>query len=323
MSASLTKIARDILVNFAGLRAGERVIILAETETDAGIKSAFMRAASELAGADVSLVTYGRKLPYTHPPEPIPQAVAAADLVVTLDIYLSHTKLEKDARAAGVRFLNLHPAELGAIKRAIHGTDYCLIRERARKLAKIFNDGKNGLITCAEASELAFALDKSTRVTIGDGFALKPGDYATLPNGKVKVPIVRSSLNGRFVVNGVIIPPINELKEKVTLRFSRGAVVDVAGGREARAYARFLASFKDRSMYVFDHLTFGFNPKASLRQPPRPQFSSEAEKVMGCVNIGLGHAGLRGKQHTDVVSVGCTVAVDGRTLIENSRYTVW
>jgi hypothetical protein len=75
-------------------------------------------------------------------------------------------------------------------------------------------------------------------------------------------------------------------------------------------------------MYVFDHLTFGFNPRATLRQPPPPAFSSEAEKVMGCVNIGLGRAGLTGKQHTDVVSVGATVIVDGQPFIVGGRYAV-
>ncbi|MSO92460.1 MAG: hypothetical protein EXQ86_03560 [Rhodospirillales bacterium] len=121
----------------------------------------------------------------------------------------------------------------------------------------------------------------------------------------------------------MIIPPVNELSEIVTLQFERGRVVDIAGRAQARAYERFLASFADPGMYVFDHLTFGFNPKATLRQPPPPAFSSEAEKVMGCVNIGLGRAGLRGKQHTDVVSVGATVTVDQRPVVVNGRYTIW
>ncbi|MBM3598640.1 MAG: hypothetical protein FJX35_10535 [Alphaproteobacteria bacterium] len=315
--------ARQILKRFAGLRAGERVLILAETEADDRVKTAFHRAARELAGADVALVTYDRRPPYTHPPEPVPHAVMAADLVVALDIYLSHTRLEKAARAAGARFLNLHPADFAALRRAVLGVDHTLIRQRARKLARIFGASRQGLITCRSGSKLSFDIDGSRNATTGDGVVVERGGYATLPTGKIKVPVVRTTLNGVFVVNGVIIPPINELTGTVTLRFKRGRVVEIAGGRDARAYARFLASFDEPSMYAFDHLTFGFNPKASLRQPPAPRFSSEAEKVMGSINIGLGSAGLRGKQHTDVVSVGCTVALDGKPIIAAGRYTTW
>lgn len=314
--------AKTILRKFAGLRADESVLILAETESSGGMKAAFFRAARDLAGSKVSMVIYDRQPAYTHPPTPIPLAVNGADLVVCLDIYLSHTELEASARAAGVRFLNLHPARYDVLTRAVLSVDYGAIRRRAASLAAKFGQGGSCVITCPQGSTLAMQIQTGRPVSVGDGFALKPGDYATLPNGKVKVPIVRDSIEGEFVVNGVIIPPVNELSELVTLRFKAGRVVDISGKRQARKYADFLASYDDPGMYVFDHLTFGFNPRAQLRQPEPPAFSSEAEKVMGCVNIGLGRAGLKGKQHTDVVTVGATVEVDGKAFIVDGRYRV-
>ena len=106
----------------------------------------------------------------------------------------------------------------------------------------------------------------------------------------------------------------------VTLTFEKGWVVKIEGGREASQYNDFLKSFDDPSMNCFDHQTFGFNPKATLDQPSPPAFSSEAEKVLGCVNIGLGRAGLKGKQHTDVVSIGATVMLDSDIIIKKRRY---
>ncbi len=319
---TLVEMAAGILAEFSGLRSGERVLILAETETPEDMKRALYGAARKLAGENVSLATYDRKPAYTHPPEPLPRAIMSADLVICLDIYLSHTELDKTARAAGVRFLNLHPADPQVLRRAVFGVDYREIRRRGARLAMLFRKGRQGLITCPRGSSLEFEIDNGREVSIGNGYARKRGEYATVPNGKVKVPVVAGSMNGSFVVNGVIIPPINELSELVTLCFRNGRVVDIAGKAQARAYARFLASFRDPSMYVLDHLTFGFNPRASLRQPRKPAFSSEAEKVMGCVNIGLGNAGLQGKQHTDVVSTGTTVTVDGRPFIVDGRYAV-
>lgn len=319
---TLHKLAARILKQFGGVRRGERVLVLAETETPDGMKQAFFRAARNAAGDHVSLAIYDRQPAYTHPPDPLPLAVAAADLVICLDIYLSHTELEVTARAAGTRFLNLHPARFEVLRRAVLGVDYPAIRRRAARLAKLFGAGRNGLITCANGSRLTFEIETGKPVSTGDGYAQQKGTYATLPNGKVKVPVVRGSMEGRFVVNGVIIPPVNELTELVTLRFRKSRVDSITGGAQARAYDRFLASYGDPGMYTFDHLTFGFNPRATLRQPEPPAFSSEAEKVMGCVNIGLGRAGLQGKQHTDVVTVGATVEIDGRPFIVDGRYVV-
>jgi leucyl aminopeptidase (aminopeptidase T) len=325
MAAPLTAegVARHILTRFAALRRGERVLILAETETPATVKSAFFRAARQLAGENVSIATYDRKPAYTPPPEPLPHAVLHADLVICLDIYLSHTTLDVSARAEGARLLNLHPARLSVLRRAVLEVDYAQIRRRGRKLAAIVADAREGLIESGGDGRLSFAIDGDSAVSVGDGFARERGLYATLPNGKVKAPVVRDSINGSFVVNGVIIPPLNELSELVTLKFRHGRVVDVGGKRQARRYRTFLDSFDDPGMYVFDHLTFGFNPRATLRQPAAPAFSSEAEKVMACVNIGLGRAGLKGAQHTDVVSTGATLSLDGRKIMAGSRYLIW
>lgn len=321
--ANAEGVARLILTRFANLRAGERVLVLAETETPQTVKTAFFRAARKLAGENVSIAIYDRKPAYTHPPEPLPHAVAHADLVICLDIYLSHTTLDVEARAKGARLLNLHPANMSVLRRAVLDVDYAQIRRRGRKLAAIMAAARVGKIESGDDAWLAFAIDANNDVSIGDGFARERGLYATLPNGKVKVPVIRDSIEGTFVVNGVIIPPINELSELVTLKFKQGRVVDVGGKGQARRYRKFLDSFEDPGMYVFDHLTFGFNPRATLRQPQAPAFSSEAEKVMGCVNIGLGRAGLKGAQHTDVVSVGAALSLDGRKIMAGGRYLIW
>ena len=323
MGTKMLDIAELALKKFAGVKAGESILILAETETSEGMKRAFLTAARATAGDDVSLAIYDKRAAYTHPPKPLPSAVKAADVVVTLDIYLSHTELEKEARAAGTRFLNLHPASYGALVRAFIGVDYDAMRKRGEKLAGVLGSATQCHITSPIGTDLELRFDSAKEVYLGHGMARGKGDYETIPNGKVKVPTIVDSINGVFVVNGVIIPPVNELKETVKLTFEKGWVVAIEGGPEAEEYSRFLESFEDQTMYCFDHFTFGFNPKASLAQPPPPAFSSEAEKVMGCVNIGLGRAGLKGKQHTDVVAVGTAVEVDGKVLIENGKYTIF
>lgn len=323
MKTRMADIARLTVKKFAGIKPRESVLILAETETPASVRKAFFDAAREAAGEDVSLAYYDKRPPYTHPPGALSAAVVKADVVICLDIYLSHTELEKEARAAGTRFLNLHPASQAALARAVLGVDYELMRKRGEKLAAALGAGTECRITSSLGTDLALRFDSAKEIYIGHGMPRAKGDYETLPNGKIKVPTVLESINGVFVVNGVIIPPVNKVTRPVTLTFDKGWVTDIAGGREAKQYTRFLDSFEDPSMYCFDHLTFGFNPKASLAQPKPPDFSSEAEKVMGCVNIGLGRAGLKGKQHTDVVSVGATVIVDGKTIIKNGKYTLW
>jgi leucyl aminopeptidase (aminopeptidase T) len=322
MGITLSDIARFAIDNCAKTMPGERVLILAETDTSEGIKWAFLEVAGSIAGDDVALVTYTNRPAYTHPPEPIPTAICEADLVICLDIYLSHTELEKEARASGTRFLNLHPASHAVLRRSFMGVDYEAMRKTGERIARAFGTGRDLVIHTRPEGLLRMRIDSSRAVYLGHGMPRNRGDYETIPNGKIKVPIVRESIDGTFVVNGVIIPPVNRLKETVTLTFEKGWVVKIEGGREAKQYDDFLKSFNDPSMYCFDHQTFGFNPKATLDQPPPPAFSSEAEKVMGCVNIGLGRAGLKGKQHTDVVSIDATVTLDGDIIIKKRRYLV-
>ena len=322
MKKTLSDIARFAVRDCANGKTGERVVILSEATTDESMKRAFLEVAGDVVGDDVSVVTYANRPAYTHPPEPIATALREADLVICLDVYLSHTTLEKEAREKGVRFLNLHPADHAVLKRAFVGVDYRVMRKHGERLAKTLEAGRELEIRTAPGGVLGLRIDGAKPVYVGHGMPRNRGDSETIPNGKVKVPIERNSINGTFVVNGVIIPPVNRLRGKVALTFEKGWVVRIEGGREARQYDDFLKSFKDPSMYCFDHLTLGFNPKASLAQPKPPAFSSEAEKVMGCVNIGLGRAGLEGKQHTDVVSVGATVTLDGDVLIKGRSYFV-
>ncbi len=323
MGTKMLDIAELALKKFAGVKAGESILILAETETSEGMKRAFLTAARAAAGDDVSLAIYDKRAAYTHPPKPLPSAIKEADVVVSLDIYLSHTELEKEARAAGTRFLNLHPASYNALVRAFMGVDYDSMKKRGEKLVGVLGSARECHVTSPIGTDLELRFDSGKEVYLGHGMAREKGDYETIPNGKVKVPTIVDSINGVFVVNGVIIPPVNELQETVKLTFEKGWVVAIEGGPEAEDYSRFLESFEDQTMYCFDHLTLGFNPKASLVQPKPPAFSSEAEKVMGCVNIGLGRAGLKGKQHTDVVAVGTTVEVNGKVLIKNGEYTIF
>lgn len=123
---------------------------------------------------------------------------------------------------------------MAAIKRAVFDVDYELIWRRTRRLARLIEAGRDGLIISGAGCRLAFTLDRAGRVSIGDGFGRRPGGYATLPNGKVKLPVIRRSFTGALVVNGVIIPPLNEVSEPVTLRFDRGQVTDIGGGSAVR-----------------------------------------------------------------------------------------
>jgi leucyl aminopeptidase (aminopeptidase T) len=330
MGKKMLDIAKLAIEKCADVKPGESVLILAETGVSNRMITSFMSAAVSAAGGDVSVVIYNSRPAYVDPPKPLPIAIKNVDVVICLDVYLAHTELDRKAREAGTRLLNVHPASFGALRRAFLGVDYDLIRRRGEKISKILLSGGKCNINSPIGTnlEVGISIDKGARIR--HGTARERGMEETIPGGKVSFDPIEETVNGVIVVNGVVVPPVGVLKETVKLTFEKGRVVDIEGGVEADQYSRYLESFKDPYIYGIGHFTLGLNPKATLTDSSfhevRGFTSSLAESIMGCVNLGIGRtAGDYGKatQHTDIVAVGTTVEIDGQVIIKDGKYTIF
>lgn len=72
------------------------------------------------------------------------------------------------------------------------------------------------------------------------------------------------TIEGKIVFDGSITPPIGLLKDPVTLFVEKGAIIEIDGGRESKAYENWLKGFNDPFMLQLAHVCYGFNPGARL-----------------------------------------------------------
>ena len=105
------------------------------------------------------------------PPEPLPDALKNVDVVICLDIYLVHTELDRDVRSTGTRFLNVHPASYGPLRRAFAGVDHGLIKRLGDRLCEILAIGGKCNVTSPWNTdlELDFPSDSGKSVDYGSG----------------------------------------------------------------------------------------------------------------------------------------------------------
>ena len=99
-------------------------------------------------------------------------------------------------------------------------------------------------------------------------------------------------------------------------------VVGIKGGKEAKAYQEFLASFEDPNVYNVGEIGIGTNPEAKYTGAP-----IEDERVEGGVIIGIGqnilHGGVvKAKTHTDAIVMRPSLEMDGRMVIEDGNLQI-
>src|SRR3990170_4864366 len=167
--------ARLVLHTSAGLRSGEKVLIVAD-ETTREIGQAFAHAASDL-GADAVLAEMRpRAADGDEPPEPIGTAMAQSDVVLLVTSRsLSHTHARRAANRAGARVISMP------------GVAEAMLREVG--------------LASAAGTDLTFEVGGREWITEDTGLCSRKGAFTTLPAGELLVAPVEGTAEGRLVAD--------------------------------------------------------------------------------------------------------------------------
>ena len=130
---------------------------------------------------------------------------------------------------------------------------------------------------------------------------------ATFLGGQLAFRGIPATIEGIAVIDGYLWPPaeIGLLERPIILKIEGGIVVDISG---CSAKSKILARRFDGQVLQVEHFCIGFNPGARLSGK-----ILEAERVFGCISVGLG----KGLLHTDGVMTSCSMQVD-QTIIEQN-----
>jgi hypothetical protein len=302
------------LVEAAHLAPGERVLVVVdEPLADEGAQLA---AAVKDAGGEPRLELWSGRRPLAEPPPGVLAGGHAADL----SFFLSQAPRPDEA---GTRFQLLEAVTghggrqiyLGLVDRALLAGELSLpptnVAEKARRLLRELEGCTSIRIRGRAGTDLTLKVAGRTWKT--DAAELASGEAANFPGGEIFVAPHADGADGVLVADLTVPYTVEGLVDRpVTLRFERGKVTSIEGGRAADIL-REIVEQAGAGADVIAELGIGLNH--SLR--PRGHVMLD-EKAGGTAHVAIGrNTGPYGGDneatiHVDCIFSGPELEADGR-----------
>jgi leucyl aminopeptidase (aminopeptidase T) len=306
---------RRLAVACAGVREGERCLIVTDAAADAGIVEALGWTLGAL-GCPVAVVSGDPvELPGDEPPAAVSAAMGSADVIFELtSVFAGSSKARRDACARGARYLTVPGLTWTTLRPGgpLHA-NFAALGERAQALAARIDAATEFHLTSVAGTDLrgSFAGRRGRPLW---GVADAPGGYAAPPDVEVGAAPVEGSADGVVVVDGsLLFLDDGALRAPVTLRFSDGELVD-ADGAEAWRLTDAIERSGDARMRTLAEVSIGLNPLSRPGGAPL-----ELEGIVGGAHVAVGNnvpygGSIDARSHLDCVLLRGTLALDGEVL---------
>lgn len=303
---------RNCMVGYAGLSAGERVLVIHETTTDPLVVEAFGVVA---AGAGASVVTIA--IDPLWPPRAVDDAVTLAMRGVDVAFGLvSYPAIWRDrgAMAAmmlhGTRYVSLatmNSYETLAGDAARWPVELCMAVSRriwqiARRSSTVRVTNPRGTDITAAIDPLYYHMGQVGPMQSGELRVFPLGDcriYPARPNDATLLPIPTG--DGVAVFDGMY--RFGLFREPVTVTVKDGWATRIEGGREARLVAELLEAHENG--LHFNEVSWGLNPRIrlDLNDPTLVQ----ANRNSSVVHLGFGDSLQDGGILASPIKIGASI----------------
>jgi leucyl aminopeptidase (aminopeptidase T) len=299
----------------AGVREGERALIVTDTAADPEIVRAMGGVLAALGAAVVTVEYRPAELPGDEPPAAVGAAMLEADVIFELtSVFVGSCPARRTACEKGARYLAVPGLTWTTLRPGgPFAADFAALGEHAKRLGERFDVAEEFELTSDAGTRLrgSFAERRGRPLW---GIADMPGGYAAPPDVEVGASPVEGSGDGTVVVDGslLFLGP-DQLAGPVELRFADGRLVDLAGP-EAWRLADALERSGDDRMRSLAEVSIGLNPFS------RPGGSAlELEGIVGGAHVALGNNVAYGgsndaRSHLDCVLLAATLSLDGQPL---------
>jgi Thermophilic metalloprotease (M29) len=302
------------LIEAGRLQAGERVLVVVDEPLAA--EGAELLAAVQDAGGHGRLELWTGNRPLEIAPQPVLDAAEVADL----SLFLAEKPLPEEG---GARFSLLQTVTGHGGRQLFLGfVDGELLRGELSQPATNLERPARELLSQLEGSEKIRVRGRAgTDLTLraegrpwqSDALPLKGGEMANYPAGEVFVAPHKDGADGILVVDLTVPYTVDGLVDQpVTIRFERGRVTSIEGGRAADML-RTIVDEAGEGADVVAELGIGFNPTVS----PRGHVMLD-EKAARTAHVAIGrNTGPYGgdneaKIHVDCVFSQPEVEADGK-----------
>ena len=257
---------------------------------------------------------------------PVIQALATSVFVADVTVEgLLHAAELPQILAGGARVLmvsNEHPEVL----------ERCLpdaaLEPKVKAGIKLLRAAKMMNVTSAAGTQLAISLT-GAQVGGGWGYTARPGTISHWPGGLCLAFPAPGSVNGRLVMaqGDVNLTFKRYLEKPVELVIENDFVTQIIGtGLDADLMRSYFEAWGDREAYAVSHVGWGMNPKArwdAMAFYDKNDFNgTELRAFAGNFLYSTGANEVAGRHtlgHFDLPLRHCTVALDGKVVLDTGR----
>lgn len=301
-----------VLDTCLGVRAGERVVVLVDPETDPLVRDAIVAGLDVRRAVPVVFELPRYAVPGTEPPPELAEALLAADAGIELTTtFLGSSAARREATNAGRRYLSM-PAVVADTFR-LGGpldVDFDALVATTQALAAAWERASTYRIVTPAGTDLRGSVEgrKGRALT---GVARKPGDYMAPPDVESGTAPVEGSSSGTVVIDGdFLFMGSGPVGEPVALHIADGLLV-AAEGAEAERLEDMIERCEDPRMTNLAEVSVGLNPQGAVCGVPM-----ETESTKGSAHIAFGNSISYGGTvaavaHLDCVMRDATVYLDG------------
>ncbi|MFN8186377.1 MAG: hypothetical protein U0R69_04810 [Gaiellales bacterium] len=303
---------RVLATTCAGVRAGERCLVVTDTAANQQIVSAMELTLATLGCEVVTVSSTPAELPGDDPPAPVSAAMLAAEVIFELtSVFIGSCPARREACEQGARYLTVPGLSWTTLREnGPFAVDFHLAGEKAVALGKRFDAAKEFRLTSRAGTDLSGSFDGRRGRPLW-GIADAPGGYAAPPDIEVGASPVEGTASGVVVIDGsmLFLGP-DQLASPVELRFEDGLLVG-ASGADAWRLTDALGRSGDERMTTLAEVSIGLNPCS------RPGGSAlELEGIVGSAHVALGNnvaygGSVDARSHIDSVLLDATLELDG------------
>jgi leucyl aminopeptidase (aminopeptidase T) len=309
--------ARRLVTVCAGIKAGERVLIVSDTARPESIRQAVAEAATE-AGASVDVVVTDPVPSGAEPPDEVIAAMVGADVILApTSGAIYHTEAVRTAAERGARFLAMTAYIPDVLRHGGIFADFESLAPRAYRLTELLTAGDEAHVVAPGGTDLRVRLGDRAAVPI-TGMVRNPGDRTGCPDIESFIAPIEGSAVGTVVVDASA-SIAGVLDRPLSIEIVGGKAISIEGGVPAERIRAALDAADHEDAYNLAELAFGLNPQGIIRG-----VIVEDEGVAGTGHIALGSNILFGGQsaapiHLDFVYRHPTLTLDGETVILNGE----
>lgn len=311
---------------------GETLVVVSQGNERADYADAFLAAAARLGatafqlrlpesspgvGGDVGVWTVGATPLAGN--RPVVEALKQADILIDV-MFLLHSKELVEIQEAGTRILTcIEPVDV-LMRLFPTGT----LADRVDRAVEAMASARNLRFTNAAGTDVTYLIGRYP--TFGQyGFADKPGRWDHWSSsGMAYTYAADDGVDGRVVIapGDIILPFKAYVQTPIELEIRAGRIVEIGGSVDAEVVRDYIAGFADPDAYGISHIGWGMNDKArwSSLATDRRGHGMESRAFAGNILFSTGPNTQAGGPnntpcHLDIPMRGCTLTLDGETIV--------